>query len=132
MKKYVRGAIRAIIIWAFDIEYNTLERLNKESVKFGNDMHDLKSHVGHIGSTIDRLKEADKLLNSLDIAVDIHERSRSWAVIALQGKKADFVKFVDLGHSDIDTIARFLSRYNRDNRVIDATPNMTGYLKSQR
>jgi hypothetical protein len=57
----------------------------------------------------------DQLLN---ISVDVHEHSNSWAVICVNGK-CDYVKFVDLGQSNIREISRFLRQFEKSNKIID-------------
>lgn len=69
----------------------------------------------------------DNLLNNLDISVDVHYRANSWAVISIQGDRSDFIKFIDLGRSDIEEIYRFLRRFDRSK--VDAEPRIFEMLK---
>lgn len=69
----------------------------------------------------------NKLLNNLDISVDVHYRANSWAVISIQGERSDFIKFIDLGRSDINEIYSFLRRYDRTK--VDAEPRVYEWLK---
>lgn len=69
----------------------------------------------------------DNLLNNLDISVDVHYRANSWAVISIQGERSDFIKFIDLGRSDISEIYSFLRRFDRSK--VDAVPRVYEWLK---
>lgn len=69
-----------------------------------------------------RAERIRKLLGNIDVSVDVHQRSGSWAVVSLQGGKTDYIKFIDLGSRDLMEIARFLRQYDRANVKIDASP----------
>lgn len=69
-----------------------------------------------------RAERIRKLLGNIDVSVDVHQRSGSWAVVSLQGAKTDYIKFIDLGSRDMMEIARFLRQYDRANVKIDASP----------
>lgn len=69
-----------------------------------------------------RAERIRKLLGNIDVSVDVHHRSGSWAVVSLQGGKTDYIKFIDLGDRDIMDIAHFLRQYDRKNVKIDASP----------
>ena len=73
------------------------------------------------------------MLDNIDVSVDVHEYSRSWAVISLQGRKTDYIKFVDLEDSDIKEIGMFLRKFDRRTNVkIDATPIASNFLRIER
>lgn len=67
------------------------------------------------------------MLNNLDISVDHHIYSKSWAVISIQGKRQDFIKFIDLGEKDIQQISNFLKNFDRTK--IDASPEATKLIR---
>lgn len=69
-----------------------------------------------------RAERIRKLLGNIDVSVDVHHHSGSWAVVSLQGAKTDYIKFIDLGNRDMMEIARFLRQYDRENVKIDASP----------
>lgn len=69
-----------------------------------------------------RAERIRKLLGNIDVSVDVHQRSGSWAVVSLQGGKTDYIKFIDLGNRDMMDIAHFLRQYDRKNVKIDASP----------
>lgn len=75
----------------------------------------------------------DKILSNIEVSVDVHEYnkySNSWAVISIQGEKADYIKFINLGKSDVMEIKRFLEQFDKRNNIkIDASPNTTPFLK---
>lgn len=70
------------------------------------------------------------IIGEFEVSVDVHYRSKSWAVISLQGDRSDFIKFVDLGHRDINEISHFLRRFDR--AKVDAAPQETAFLKFKR
>ncbi len=92
-----------------------------------------KSLIAHLEIQSKKLeKNNNKLMNLLgnfDVSVDVHQYSPSWAIISLQGKKTDYVKFVDLGDIQVAEIARFISKYERNK--VDATPQMRGFIKEE-
>lgn len=69
-----------------------------------------------------RAERIRKLLGNIDVSVDVHHRSGSWAVVSLQGAKTDYIKFIDLGNREMMDIAHFLRQYDRKNVKIDASP----------
>ena len=65
-------------------------------------------------------KELDLIKSTMDIAVDVHERTDSWAVVCIAGKK-EYVKFVRLEQRDARDVMRFLRGFEKANsRLIDA------------
>ena len=92
--------IKKIFKWVFKKELETLEN------------QIIKSHNQTIA--------VSNLLQNIDISVDLHKYAPSWAVISIQGQKSDYIKFVDLGQRDIIEIQRFLRRFDRSKRKIDA------------
>lgn len=79
----------------------------------------------------DKQKQVNNLLGNIDVSVDVHMHSSSWACISIQGERSDYIKFVDLGTSDIREIERFLKRYERNQNPhkIDSPPSMKRWLK---
>lgn len=67
-----------------------------------------------------RAERIRKLLGNIDVSVDVHHRSGSWAVVSLQGGKTDYIKFVDLDQRSIREISAFLRQFDRQNVKIDA------------
>lgn len=71
------------------------------------------------------LETENKKFNSLvKVGVDIHaghrhSRGGSWAVVAIEGEKQDFVQFVDLDSSEIREVASFLRRFDKRSAAID-------------
>lgn len=98
---------------------------------FSSELRDLQIQIAKSKSaTLEfnyKLELIDSILGNIDVSVDVHKYSPSWAVISIQGEKADFIKFMDLGKSDLDTIKQFL--YKFDKSKIDATPQESKYLR---
>lgn len=69
-----------------------------------------------------RAERIRKLLGNIDVSVDVHHHSGSWAVVSLQGGKTDYIKFVDLDQRNIREISAFLRQFDRQNVKIDANP----------
>lgn len=69
-----------------------------------------------------RAKRINQLIGNIDVSVDVHQRSGSWAVISLQGQKTDYIKFVDLDQRSLKEISHFLRQFDRQNVKIDANP----------
>ena len=107
MKKIVRKLVR----WALKDE---IDQLNVGILE--------------IKVQINRVKQ---VLGNIDVGVDVHEYdnkySPSWAVISIQGKRTDFIKFIDLGQREIIDIQQFLRHFDRSK--VDASPHATQFLK---
>ena len=98
---------------------------------FSDELKSIEQSVNSSKFELEKIREkSDKLSNilgNIDVSVDVHEYSRSWAVISIQGEKSDYIKFVDLGRSEIREIENFLRHFDR--RKIDASPQASRYLK---
>lgn len=67
-------------------------------------------------------KRINQLIGNIDVSVDVHRRSGSWAVVSLRGQKMDYIKFIDLDGSNIVEIIEFLRQFEKDSVKIDAHP----------
>lgn len=110
----MKNLIHKLFAWLFEVELQQL----KDQVKI---MKDQEAKIKGI-------------VEEFDVSVDVHEtrvsRSGSWAVISLQGKRADFVKFIDLEDRDLQEIGGFLRQYERSANIkIDAAPQTSRFLK---
>lgn len=115
--------IRKFFKWLFKAELNQLESRILEAKAATNKVEMMERHF-------------NKMLSNIDVSVDVHEHhryARSWAVISLQGSRTDYLKFIDLGDSDIRHIAQFLRQFERGSNIkIDASPSATGFLRMPR
>ena len=119
----IKKLVKKLFDWIFKAE---LEKLN--------------SDIEKVRKIYEKLENQHKIFNNvlknIDISVDAHDyhnHAKSWAVISLQGSKADYVKFVDLGASDIREIHGFLKQFERINDVkIDASPQTSPFLRINR
>ena len=106
-----------------------------------------KAELQELNSQIQRTKEAtakyeyyqkalENVLKNIDVSIDVHEyhrRSNSWAVISVQGRKTDYIKFVDLKDSDAKEIQMFMRQFERNANIkIDASPNASEFLRISR
>lgn len=112
--------IRKLLKWAFKSE---LQELNLQLQETKKVMITFENYQ----------KRVENLLQNIDISVDVHEyhsHAKSWAVISLQGHKTDYIKFIDLGDSDILHIQQFLRKFERDIGIkIDASPKASQFLR---
>ncbi len=68
---------------------------------------------------INQLKREVKFLKSLvDVGVDVHQNSPSWAVVCLRGKQ-EYVRFYGADDNTINEIIKFLRCFN-NRGLIDA------------
>ena len=116
--------IRKLFNWIFKAE---LDKLNSEILKAKN-----------IADKLEQQRQVfNTVLSGIDVSVDVHEYdyrySTSWAVISLQGQRTDYIKFVELGQSEINEIARFLRNFERNSNIkIDASPMASQFLRVPR
>jgi hypothetical protein len=115
--------IRKIFNWVFQKQLKELENSISNCKSL---LHTLEKQSLDFDKQKTTVLEA---LNGFDVSVDVHQYSSSWAVFSLQGQKADYVKFVDLGDRDIHEIARFISKYERGK--YDATPHLREFIKGE-
>ena len=69
-----------------------------------------------------RVKKVETTLhNTVKVATDIHEYGRdSWAVICIEGKQIDYIKFIPLGRSELRHIQDFLRQFEKGQHIIDS------------
>jgi hypothetical protein len=97
---------------------------------FSKEIAELEKTISNFNIAEKRLRN---VLGNIDVSVDVHQYSRSWACISIQGVKDDYIKFVDLGHRDVYEISKFLRQFERDvNIKVDASPEVTRFLKFHR
>lgn len=111
---------KKIFNWLFKEQIEEIEKLKKQ-------MDESTFRVaGYADNAIKAMnichnqeKALSNTVGNIQIATDIHLKSPSWAVICLQGQKADFVKFIDLDQRSIEDIANYLRRFERRNVIAD-------------
>jgi hypothetical protein len=111
MKRILLKWKKQFVRWLLDGQIEKLESLKKECESLKKESLLLEQ----------RLRNT---VGSIDVAVDVHMKSPSWAVICIQGKKTDFVKFLDLGERDLNEIAYFLKRFERNDIRADLPHGM--------
>lgn len=113
---------RRIFNWFFKSQ---IEEFNKEMLKLVVEVQKLKAD-----NEVTEKRLAN-MLNGLDVSVDVDMGgySKNWAVISLQGQRSDFIKFIDLGHSDMLRLQEFLSRFDRRKVKVDAPQHFKEFLK---
>lgn len=112
----MKKLLRKLFFWLFKEDF---ERMNKLESDLKGLIHRQKSATQEAEVHAARIKQ---LMGNIDVSVDVHHRSGSWAVVSLQGSKTDYIKFIDLGNRDMMEIARFLRQYDRANVKLDASP----------
>lgn len=116
MKKLLKKIIR----WALSDEIAQLNKLTRELDFLGTDTKVKLENLTH---------EVSKINDLIDVSASIERGSRhgSWAVISIEGRDNDFIRFVDLGNSELCEIQRFLSQFDKKN--IDAHPADRRFLR---
>lgn len=112
----MKKLLRKLFFWLFKEDF---ERMNKLESDLKGLIHRQKCATQEAEVRAERIR---KLLGNIDVSVDVHHRSGSWAVVSLQGTKTDYIKFVDLDQRSIREIAFFLRQFDRKNVKIDANP----------
>lgn len=113
----MRKIIKRFLAWCFREE---LSRYNKVIAQCEKERVLLQEQI----------RRTENVLSNFDVSVDVHHHAPSWAVISLQGKKSDYLKFIDLGDSDFLEISRFLSHFDRRNHLkIDCSPMDAPYFR---
>lgn len=112
----MKKLLRKLFFWLFKEDF---ERMNKLESDLKGLIHRQKSATQEAEVHAARIKQ---LMGNIDVSVDVHHRSGSWAVVSLQGGKTDYIKFVDLDQRSIREIAFFLRQFDRKNVKIDAHP----------
>lgn len=110
----MKKLLKRFLCWIFSEELaerkKKMDLLDSQLLRYKHEAERLNKDV----------EKARNLLRNVDVSVDVHRYSSSWAVISLQGQKTDYVKFIDLKDKDLRDIGRFLSQYDR--RKIDINP----------
>ena len=112
----MKKLLRKLFFWLFKEDF---ERMNKLESDLKGLIHRQKCATQEAEVRAERIRQ---LMGNIDVSVDVHHHSGSWAVVSLQGTKTDYIKFIDLGNRDMMEIARFLRQYDRANVKIDASP----------
>ena len=112
----MKKLLRKLFFYLFKEDF---ERMNKLESDLKGLIHRQQWATQEAEARAERIRQ---LMGNIDVSVDVHHRSGSWAVVSLQGSKTDYIKFIDLGSRDMMEIARFLRQYDRANVKIDASP----------
>ena len=112
----MKKLLRKLFFWLFKEDF---ERMNKLESDLKGLIHRQKGATQEAEVHAERIR---KLMGNIDVSVDVHHRSGSWAVVSLQGGKTDYIKFVDLDQRSIREISAFLRQFDRQNVKIDANP----------
>lgn len=113
MKKH----IKKFFLWLFSEEFN---KMQSALIQCEKERKLLKEQADRVTN----------LLSNLDISVDLHHYSPSWAVISLQGQKADYIKFIQLDDRTIYDIQKVLSQFERSK--VDCSPMERPYFRSNK
>lgn len=116
MKKWIRQLMRKLFSWLFKED---IEAMEKRCRDLDGLIHRQKCATQEAEVRAERIRQ---LMGNIDVSVDVHHHSGSWAVVSLQGQKTDYIKFVELRDKDLMEIARFLRQYDRKNVKVDASP----------
>lgn len=112
----MKKLLRKLFLYLFKEDFKRMKALERDLEGL---IHRQKCATSLAEVHAARIKQ---LMGNIDVSVDVHHRSGSWAVVSLQGGKTDYIKFIDLGSRDMMDIAHFLRQYDRANVKIDASP----------
>lgn len=112
----MKKLLRKLFFWLFKEDF---ERMNKLESDLKGLIHRQKCATQEAEVRAERIRQ---LMGNIDVSVDVHHRSGSWAVVSLQGGKTDYIKFVDLDERSLREIAFFLRQFDRNHVKIDANP----------
>ena len=104
--------------WLLKDELKSIEKIEAEVSQLYR-VHALLSRLPEELKT-DTLKLIEEEIGG--VAIDIHQYSPSWAVINIQGEKANFIKFVDLNDRNIREIQHYFRRFDQQ-RINADMPN---------
>lgn len=111
--KWLKNKLR---IW-LGIENDLLNTSHKLS-EFHKSFSDKNKHLQTQLASLE--KDVSLFKSTCDIGVDVHQRTDSWAVVCIAGKK-EYVNFVRLDSRDARNVMYFLKRFeNSNSRVVDA------------
>lgn len=112
----MKKLLHKLFFWLFKEDF---KRMNKLESDLKGLIHRQKCTTQEAEVRAERIR---KLMGNIDVSVDVHHHSGSWAVVSLQGGKTDYIKFVDLDQRSIREIAFFLRQFDRNHVKIDANP----------
>lgn len=110
-----------------------LDRINKNTERIRQCE---VNHYDYKYKTIHKLYEKDNQIDAInktlqsvisigtDIVPNEYTRDRSWAVVCIEGRCGNIVKFVDLQGQDHRYMLGFLKQFECSRRVIDAPPGV--------
>ena len=112
----MKKLLRKLFLYLFKEDFQRMEALERDLKGL---IHRQKCATSEAEVRAERIRQ---LLGNIDVSVDVHQRSGSWAVVSLQGGKTDYIKFVDLDQRSIREIAFFLRQFDRNHVKLDAPP----------
>lgn len=112
----MKKLLRKLFLYLFKEDFQRMEALERDLKGL---IHRQKCATSEAEVRAERIRQ---LLGNIDVSVDVHQRSGSWAVVSLHGGKTDYIKFVDLDQRSIREIAFFLRQFDRNHVKIDANP----------
>lgn len=115
----MKKLLRKLFLYLFKEDFQRMEALEALERDLKELIHRQKCATSLAEVRAERIRQ---LLGNIDVSVDVHQRSGSWAVVSLQGGKTDYIKFVDLDERSLREISSFLRQYDRQNVKIDANP----------
>ena len=108
--------------WLFSQEIDDIKTTRTKTEEMITKLNMINDRYSELRGYEIALNEAKRTLAScMEVGVDVHLKGGSWAVICLKGK-AEYVKFIDLGHSNIMQISQYLRQFEDSHTTIDAGP----------
>jgi hypothetical protein len=134
IKRKIKNWKQKIKNWLFADELKDIQELQTQYehiMKIYNHSEALLTEARreHMKSR-DIVVDCHKYMNSIcDVGTDIGlYNDHSWAVICIHGK-IDYVRFIDMRHEDVMSIAKFLKTFEYSNRITDSPLGYKRYLE---
>ena len=115
--------IRKLTEW-LELDNIKLEIKNNHTI-ITNGTSALQENLYRVSDTTNSNQSQIHNINELfSVATDVECRDhRSWAVICIEGKP-NYVKFIDLGRSEVREVQSFLRQFEGSRRIVDAPFDM--------
>ena len=89
-----------------------------------------ESKINELNDTISTLNEKiqhlDMVFNQMEISIDVHTKTGSWAVLSIAAGDVDYIKFLQFSPKDLRELQGFLKNFQRCK--VDATPPIKQFL----
>lgn len=120
MIKWIKNKLQCFLgIYTLQDQYNNLHVQHNTLTKYYRTLENQFNRLETKNDDVIRTSNA--ILDQFNLAVDVYPKEwhHNWAVICVKGKP-EYVKFIDLKHTDARDLRMFIKRFEGTNRAIDA------------